>query len=63
MFVKWHIASTIEIALAERLTNVTAVELQKLAVTIGDRSLYTPSDFSALSLSQGDLDQLIDDIG
>ena len=61
--VKWHIASTIKSALAEQLTNATAVELRKMEASVGEGNLYTPSDFTALSISRDDLDKLIDDIG
>ena len=63
LFVKWHIASTIQNELAMQLASTTARELENLEASLAEGSLYTPSDFSALSLSQQELDKLIDDIG
>ena len=63
LVIKWHIASTIESDLAEQLTTATADELRKLDTSKDEGHLYTPSDFNALSLSQDELDKLIDDIG
>ena len=62
----WHFASSVDSELAERVCEELENELEalsKVATTDEDQSMYTPSDFSSISMSQEEIDSMLDDIG